>query len=105
TNTGLPAPPPHHPNGALPPASGLQPTSQVRIGGTRVGVVTSLKAQQSPTTGRLTAIANLKLEKSVEPLPADTHAIVLSVTAIGLKYLELEKGSSPKPLKAGETIP
>jgi hypothetical protein len=30
---------------------------------------------------------------------------VLSVSAIGLKYLELEKGSSPQPLKAGQTIP
>src|SRR6185312_10195326 len=68
-------------------------------------IVTSLKAHQDPTTGRLTAIANLKLEKSVEKLPADTHAIVLSVSAIGLKYLELEKGSSAKKLNAGATIP
>jgi virulence factor Mce-like protein len=104
-NNGLPFVPTYDVKVALPQASGLQPTSQVRIGGTRVGIVTSLKAHQDPTTGRLTAIANLKLEKSVEPLPADTHAIVLSVTAIGLKYLELEKGSSSKPLKAGATIP
>jgi ABC-type transporter Mla subunit MlaD len=35
----------------------------------------------------------------------DTRAIVLSVSAIGLKYLELEKGTSHKMLKAGQTIP
>jgi len=77
----------------------------VRIAGTRVGVVSSLTPHQDPATGRLTATANLKLEKGVEPLPADTRAVVQSVSAIGLKYLELEKGSSHQTLKAGQTIP
>src|SRR6185437_10009790 len=44
-------------------------------------------------------------EKKLEPLPADTKAIVLSVSAIGLKYLELEKGHSSKTIKAGQEIP
>ena len=49
---------------------------------------------------------NLKLEKSVEPLPADTKAVVQSVSAIGLKYLELEKGSSQHGRsRPGDTIP
>src|SRR5207302_10278211 len=56
-------------------------------------------------TGREAATASLKLEKSVEPLPADTRAIVLSVSAIGLKYLELEKGTSKQTLRAGQSIP
>src|SRR4029077_9503634 len=90
---------------ALPEGSGLQNANQVRIGGTRVGLVNSLSLHQDPRTGRVNAIANLKLEKSIEPLPHDTRAIVLSVSAIGLKYLELEKGSSRTPLRAGETIP
>jgi hypothetical protein len=50
-------------------------------------------------------IANLKLEKKVEPLPADTKAIVQSVSDIGLKYLELEKGTARATLKAGQSIP
>ncbi len=41
----------------------------------------------------------------MEKLPADTKATVLSVSAIGLKYLELEKGSSKQQLSAGQTIP
>ena len=41
----------------------------------------------------------------MEPLPADTRAIVQSVSSIGLKYLELEKGTSHQTLKAGGTIP
>ena len=77
----------------------------MRIAGTRVGIVSSLTPQQSPTTGRIAAIAELKLEKSVQPLPADTKAIVQSVSAIGLKYLELEKGTSLQTLAPGATIP
>jgi virulence factor Mce-like protein len=104
-NNGLPFVPTYNVKVALPEGSGLQPSNQVRIGGTRVGLVGSLTPHQDPRTGRVTAIANLKLEKKVEPLPADTKATVLSVSAIGLKYLELEKGTSSRTIKAGGEIP
>lgn len=104
-NNGLPFVPTYNIKVVLPEGSGLQPSNQVRIGGTRVGLVGSLTPHQDPATGRVTAIASLKLEKKVEPLPADTKAIVLSVSAIGLKYLELEKGVSAKTIKAGGEIP
>jgi virulence factor Mce-like protein len=104
-NNGLPFVPTYNIKVALPEGSGLQPSNQVRIGGTRVGLIGSLTPHQDPSTGRVTAIANLHLEKKVEPLPADTKAIVLSVSAIGLKYLELEKGTSSKTIKAGGEIP
>jgi virulence factor Mce-like protein len=104
-NNGLPFVPTYNIKVELPEASGLIPSNQVRIAGSRVGLVSSLQPQQDPRTGRITAIATLKLEKGIEPLPADTKAIVLSVSAIGLKYLELEKGTSRQPLKAGHTLP
>jgi virulence factor Mce-like protein len=104
-NNGLPFVPTYNVKVVLPEASGLQPSNQVRIAGTRVGIVGSLSPHQNPRTGRVTVIATLKLEKSVEPLPANTHAVVQSVSAIGLKYLELEKGNSSRTLKAGATIP
>ena len=104
-NNGLPFVPTYNIKVTLPQASGLQPANQVRIAGTSVGIVGSLSPHENPRTGRVTVIADLKLEKSVEPLPADTRAIVQSVSAIGLKYLELEKGTSSKTLKAGATIP
>jgi virulence factor Mce-like protein len=104
-NNGLPFVPTYDIKVELPETSGLQKANQVRIAGTRVGLVSALEAHQNPATGRVTAIADLKLEKSVEPLPANTKAIVQSVSTIGLKYLELEKGTSGKSLKAGETIP
>ncbi|MGH2864441.1 MAG: MlaD family protein [Solirubrobacteraceae bacterium] len=104
-NNGLPFVPTYDVKLVLPAASGLQTSNQVRIAGTRVGIVASLSPHENPRTGRVTVIANLKLEKSVEPLPANTRAIVQSVSPIGLKYLELEKGNSAKTLKAGATIP
>jgi virulence factor Mce-like protein len=104
-NNGLPFVPTYNIKVALPEGAGLQNANQVRIAGTRVGLVSSLSPHLDPRTGRVTAIANLKLDKNVEPLPADTRAIVLSVSAIGLKYLELEKGTSHTALRAGETIP
>jgi ABC-type transporter Mla subunit MlaD len=104
-NNGLPFVPTYNVKVALPEASGLQPSNQVRIAGTRVGIVSSMTPHEDPHTGKVTAIATLKLEKKVEPLPADTRAIVQSVSAIGLKYLELEKGASHEGIKADHTIP
>jgi virulence factor Mce-like protein len=104
-NNGLPFVPTYNIKVALPEASGLQKSNQVKIAGTRVGVIDSVSARQDPRTGRVYAIASLKIEKSLEPLPADTRAVVQSVSTIGLKYLELEKGSSQQPLKADATLP
>ncbi len=104
-NNGLPFVPTYNINVELPEASGLIPSNQVRIGGTRVGLVNSLTAKQNPKTGRVTAIAHLQLEKKFESLPADTKAVVQSVSAIGLKYLELVQGSSSSKIHAGGTIP
>ncbi len=104
-NNGLPFVPTYNIKVELPEASGLQKANQVRISGTRVGLVGKITAHQDKRTGRIAAIAELKLEKKVEPLPVDTKAIVQSVSAIGLKYLELEKGHAVRGLKGGSTIP
>ena len=104
-NNGLPFVPTYDINVELPQASGLQQANQVRIAGSRVGIVGSLKPRQNPRTGRITVIAKLKLEKKYQPLPADTRAVVQSVSSVGLKYLELEKGHSSAKLEPGSTIP
>jgi phospholipid/cholesterol/gamma-HCH transport system substrate-binding protein len=104
-NNGLPFVPTYNIKVELPQASGLQDQNQVRLGGTRVGTVSSLSPYENPRTGKTTAIATLKLEKKVEPLPANTTAAVQSVSTIGLKYLELKRGSSAATIKPGHTIP
>ena len=78
-NNGLPFVPTYNLKLVLPETSELQPNNQVRIAGTRVGVISSLTPHQNSATGRVTAIADLKLEKGVEPLPADTKNITLSI--------------------------
>jgi hypothetical protein len=104
-NNGLPFVPTYNIKVALPEASGLESSNEVRVGGSRVGVVEKMTAHEDPRTGRLTAIASLKLEKKAEPLPVDTKAIVQSVSSIGLKYVQLIKGTSSRELKSGQTIP
>jgi len=91
----------------LPQGSGLQPSNQgAPSAATRVGIVGSL----SPAPGSVDRQGHGDRQpeagkRAVEPLPADTRATVLSVSAIGLKYLELEKGTSSKTIKAGHEIP
>jgi virulence factor Mce-like protein len=104
-NNGLPFTPTYDIKVELPEAYGLQTSNQVRIGGARVGVIDSIVAHQNPATGKVTAVVGLKLEKKVQPLPADTTTIVQSVSALGLKYLQLDKGTSTRTLAPGATIP
>ena len=63
-NNGLPFVPTYNIKVELAEATGLQPSNQVRIAGTRVGIVRSLSLRQANRrTGRVTVIANLKLER------------------------------------------
>jgi ABC-type transporter Mla subunit MlaD len=102
---GLPFTPTYDIKVELNEAAGLEKTNYVRIGGDLVGTVEKVVAHQNPATGRVVAIAYLKLEKGVEPLPANSTVIVQSVSALGLKFLQLERGNSSKTLAAGATIP
>lgn len=102
---GLPFEPTYKIGVELPNASNLQKGNEVKVGGTRVGVIEKLVPKQNPKTGKLTAIAMLKLEKGIGPLPKNTKAIVQSVSSVGLKYLQIEKGTSKKTIPEGGIIP
>jgi virulence factor Mce-like protein len=104
-NNGLPFTPTYSIKVELPESSGLQPGNEVRLSGKRIGVVSGLVPHQDPHTGKVTALATLRLEKKVQPLPADTHTLVESVSTIGLKYLELTRGRSRQGIAPGHTIP
>ena len=104
-NNGLPFTPTYNIKVELPESSGLQSGNEVRLSGKRIGVVSGLVPHQDPATGRVTAIASLRLEKKVQPLPADTHTLVESVSTIGLKYLELTRGHARASIAPGQTIP
>jgi ABC-type transporter Mla subunit MlaD len=103
-NNGLPFVPVYRVSAIIPNAARLGRNNEVRIGGHRVGVVESIDTVRDPQTGQAAARLNLKLNKSVQPLPADTKVRVRYRSSFGLKYLELTRGSG-KALPEGATIP
>jgi virulence factor Mce-like protein len=106
-NKGLPFVPTYDLSVRLPNGSNLVPGNEVRAGGFRVGVVDTVKPATQVISGRTTpiAVANMKLDKTVEPLPIDSKVIVRSRSALGLKYIEIKIGRSKQTFKAGGTIP
>ena len=57
-----------------------------------------------PPNGRFVSELDLKLEKTVEPLRADTIVTVRPRSTLGLKYLELKPGARGGPLPSGGTL-
>ena len=54
---------------------------------------------------RAIAVADLALDKKVEPLGVDTKLRVRPRSALGLKYVELQPGTSKKTFTSGDTVP
>jgi ABC-type transporter Mla subunit MlaD len=118
-NNGLPFVPTYRVSVVVPNGSRLVRNNEVRIGGTRVGVVESIDptrvspqqianagSQQGAAVGAATqasssqnntccvaAKLNLKLDKSASPLPEDSIFRVRYRSSFGLKYLEITRGT------------
>lgn len=103
-NKGLPFVPTYEVKAELPSAASLVSGNEVRIAGVRVGIVSQVKAKQLDD-GRSIAIATMKLDKSVEPIPDDSTVLVRQRSAMGLKYLLLNPGKSGEGMKPGATLP
>jgi virulence factor Mce-like protein len=103
-NNGLPFVPTYNLNVELPDASGLIATDAVLIGGNRVGYIAGITGA-TLSNGTPGAVLALKLNKSIEPLPADSTDLVRPVSPLGLKYLELRRGHSTQTLAPNGTIP
>ncbi len=104
-NTGLPFVPTYALSADVPNANSLVPGNEVRIGGVRVGLIESIEPEQDPEDGTFSAKLDLKLDSDVEPLPVDSTMIVRARSALGLKYLEIVKGTSDEGFAPGATIP
>ena len=78
--------------------------NEIRVGGTRVGVIEDMKPVRldDGTTG---AELKLKLDKKVGDVPRDSKFRIRPRSALGLKYLEIQKGSSRQAFRNGDTIP
>ncbi|HKI67092.1 MAG TPA: MlaD family protein [Solirubrobacterales bacterium] len=103
-NNGLPFVSTYDLKARVPNANALVKGNEVRIGGSRVGVVKEVKPVQVGN-GRIAAELSLSLDKSAEPIPANSTMIVRPKSPLGLKYLQIVPGDSSSGLQAGETIP
>jgi phospholipid/cholesterol/gamma-HCH transport system substrate-binding protein len=105
-NNGLPFVSTYDIRAQVPNANALVKGNEVRIGGSRVGVVKSVTPVEEPEgSGRFVAELKLSLDKSAEPVPANSTMIIRPKSPLGLKYLQIVTGDSSKGLSAGETLP
>jgi virulence factor Mce-like protein len=103
-NNGLPFVSTYNLKAQVPNADALVKGNEVRIGGVRVGIVKSVVPIQLGN-GRVGAELSLSLDKNVEPLPVDSTLMIRPKSALGLKYLQVTPGSSPRGFAPDETIP
>jgi ABC-type transporter Mla subunit MlaD len=103
-NNGLPFVSTYNLHARVPNANALVKGNEVRIGGSRVGVVKSVKPVQLDN-GRVVAELNLSLDKSAEPIPSNSTMIIRPKSPLGLKYLQIVPGNASRGLDAGETLP
>src|ERR687897_890565 len=103
-NSGLPFVPTYDLKANLPNASQLVKGFEVRIGGARVGFISKIEPMERED-GSTYAQVTMKLDKEIEPIPADSTLLVRPRSAIGLKYIELTPGEGRAGLQPGSTIP
>jgi virulence factor Mce-like protein len=104
-NNGLPFVQSYRLTAQVPNAEALVPGNEVRIGGVRVGVVEGIAPKMNSQDGETNALLDLKLDKSIEPLPVDSTVIIRSRSALGLKYVQIVRGTSDKGYAEGSTLP
>jgi virulence factor Mce-like protein len=103
-NNGLPFVPTYRVSAQVKNADELLPGNEVRVGGVRVGVIENVDAIEQED-GSVTTKLDLSLNKDVEPLPVDSEVVVRARSALGLKYLEIDRGDSSEGYEAGSTMP
>ncbi len=103
-NEGLPFVPTYSLTANVPNANGLVRGNEVRMGGSRVGVVTDIKTDPQDD-GDVAANLTLELDERIIPLPKDSTLIIRPRSALGLKYVEVTKGKSRQGYPENSTIP
>src|SRR4051794_20688420 len=102
-NNGLPFVPTYALKVNVPSAANLVKGNEVRVGGTRVGIVDEITPVQHDD-GTVTAQLGLKLQTTVKPLPKDSTILIRSRSALGLKYVEITKGHARQGFEDGATV-
>lgn len=102
-NSGLPFVPTYDLKANLPNAAQLVKGFEVRIGGARVGFLSKIEPKKR-ADGSAYAQVTMKLDKSIEPIPADSTLLVRPRSSLGLKYIELTPGDGRAGLAAGSVM-
>jgi virulence factor Mce-like protein len=103
-NQGLPFVPTYSLKAEMPSAAALVRGNEVRIGGSRIGTVDSITTKRN-ADGTSVALLGLKLERDQMPLPKDSTLLIRTKSALGLKYVEVTRGTSDDGFGDGDTIP
>ena len=102
-NKGLPFVPTYQLEAEVPSGAQLVVGNDVKIGGSRVGAVTSIKPR-TLDDGTVIAVLGLTLDKDAGPLPKDSTLMVRPRSALGLKYVEITRGKSSETYADGDTV-
>ncbi len=82
---------------------GLKVRSKVTISGVTIGRVMAIDLDKN-TYGEYQALVTLSIDKSVNTIPDDTSAKILTAGLLGDNYVSLIPGQSDKYLHDGSTI-
>ncbi len=103
-NNGLPFVPKYSLHVQIADASEVTHGAEVHMGGSLVGVVDQVTPSRKSSGGPI-ALMDLKLNKNVQPLPVDSTFDVRLKGAIGLKYVQVTRGTSTQTWRNGATVP
>jgi phospholipid/cholesterol/gamma-HCH transport system substrate-binding protein len=80
--------------------AGLTVRAKVTMAGVTIGKVTAIDLDRDTFTGRVT----MQLDQSVDNLPVDSTASILTAGLLGEKYIGVSVGGESAVLKEGQTI-
>jgi len=103
-NSGLPFVPTTSLRVQISNGANLLPGNDVREGGFRIGIVEDMVPIRMPdgTTG---AEISLKLDKDAGLLPKDSTVDLRPRSVLGLKYVEITRGTSSQTFRDGDVVP
>ncbi|MEA2161353.1 MAG: phospholipid/cholesterol/gamma-HCH transport system substrate-binding protein, partial [Solirubrobacteraceae bacterium] len=102
-NAGLPFVPTKELKAEFVDGSNLVIGNDVREGGFRVGLVSDMRPIELPN-GQVGAQLTLKLDKANGNVPVDSTATIRPRSVLGLKFVEIAKGTSTKMIPDGGTL-
>ena len=102
-NNGLPFVPTRQLTVQLPGGANLVRGNEVREGGYRVGVIEEMNPVRLPG-GSIGAELKVKLDQKIGELPSDTTFAIRPRSTLGLKYLEVNRGTAKSTFEDGATV-